>query len=72
MVIVLMAIGGYSITLVEIGQNVTILFTLHVIVIYLHLHLDIFAIIFCFNHICNYIAISLQLFWCSSFHVNNI
>jgi hypothetical protein len=39
---------------------------------YLQLHLDIVATISSVSQICNYIAISLQLFWCSSFHVNNI
>jgi hypothetical protein len=55
--------------LVEIGQNVTTLFAT---ISYLQLNLDIFATISCVGHICDYIATSLQLFSCSSFHVNNI
>jgi hypothetical protein len=56
-------------TLVEIGQNVTTLFAT---INYLQLHLDIFTTISYVGHIHDYIAISLRLFWCSSFHVNNI
>jgi hypothetical protein len=39
---------------------------------YLQLTLDIIAIISYVNHICDYISITLQLLWFSSFHVNKI
>jgi hypothetical protein len=44
----------------------------HVTINHLQLPLNIFATISYIGHICNYIAITLQLFWFSSFHMNNI
>jgi hypothetical protein len=37
----------------------------HYICDYMQLHLDIFVIIFCIGHICNYTTTNLQLLWFS-------
>ncbi len=52
-------------TLIEIGPNVTIIFATKCNYIY-------FATISCVGHIYDYNDTNFQLFWCSSFHVNNI
>ncbi len=59
----------WGVALGKIDQNVITIFAT---INYLQLHLDIFATISYVGHICNYSATSLQLIWCSSFHVKNI
>jgi hypothetical protein len=53
----------FLLTLVEIGQNITNLFATTY-------DYELFTI--AFRHFWNYSATNLQLFWYSSFHVNNI
>jgi len=57
--------------IIEIGQN-DICDLIHATISHLWLLLDNFATISFISHICNYIVISLWLFWFSFFHVNNI
>jgi len=64
--------GMEEISLVEIGQNVTTLFTTTCDYQFFATTFGHFCNYFLFGHICNYIAISFQLFWCSSFHVKNV